>query len=87
LLLGWANVRQTAGVSVAFILVNSAAGLLGHWRSVQSVPVEIAWWAPAALVGGLIGSGLGSRRLAPVTMCRWLALVLVVAGVKLILHG
>jgi len=86
LLLGWASIRQTAGVSVVFILVNSAAGLLGHWNSLQRVPQETAWWAPAALVGGLIGTELGSRRLAPITMRRLLALVLLIAGVKLILQ-
>ena len=85
LLLGWADVRKTAGVSVVFILVNSAAGLLGHLSSVKNVPQEIVWWAPAALVGGLIGSELGSRRLAPMTMRRMLAAVLVVAGVKMLL--
>ena len=85
LLLGWADVRKTAGVSVAFILVNSASGLLGHVASVKNVPHEIVWWAPAALVGGLIGSELGSRRLAPMTMRRLLAVVLVVAGVKMLL--
>lgn len=85
LLLGWADVRKTAGVSVAFILVNSAAGLLGHLASVKNVPHEIVLWAPAALFGGLIGSELGSRRLAPLTMRRLLAVVLVVAGVKMLL--
>jgi len=85
LLLGWADTRKTAGVSVAFILVNSASGLLGHVAGVKNVPAEIAWWAPAALVGGLIGSELGSRRLAPMTMRRLLAVVLVVAGVKMLL--
>jgi uncharacterized protein len=85
LLLGWADVRKTAGVSVAFILVNSAAGLLGHLASVKNVPHEIIWWAPAALVGGLIGAELGSRRLPPMTMRRLLAVVLVVAGVKMLL--
>src|SRR5580765_228508 len=85
LLLGWADVKKTAGVSVVFILVNSAAGLLGHLSSVKSVPHEIVWWAPAALIGGLIGSELGSRRLAPMTMRRLLAVVLVVAGVKMLL--
>lgn len=85
LLLGWADVRKTAGVSVAFILVNSASGLLGHLASVKNVPAEILWWAPAALIGGLIGSELGSRRLAPLTMRRLLAVVLVVAGVKMLL--
>lgn len=85
LFLGWATMRKTAGVSVAFILVNSAAGLLGHLASVNKVPHEIVWWAPAALVGGLIGTELGSRRLAPMTMRRLLAVVLVVAGVKMLL--
>jgi uncharacterized protein len=84
LLLGWADVRKTAGVSVAFILVNSAAGLLGHLASVKNIPHEIIWWAPAALAGGLIGAELGSRRLAPLTMRRLLAAVLVVAGVKML---
>ncbi|HEU0039320.1 MAG TPA: sulfite exporter TauE/SafE family protein, partial [Verrucomicrobiae bacterium] len=65
LFLGWADVRKTAGVSVVFILVNSFSGLLGHLASVKNVPHEIVWWAPAALVGGLIGSELGRRRLAP----------------------
>jgi uncharacterized membrane protein YfcA len=84
LLLGWAVPRRTAGVSVVFVLVNSAAGLLGHLSSVRKVPPEIVWRAPAALVGGLVGAELGSRRLAPMTMRRLLAAVLVVAGVKVL---
>lgn len=85
LFLGWADVKKTAGVSVAFILVNSAAGLLGHVASVEKIPHEIVWWAPAALLGGIIGAELGSRRLAPVTMRRLLSVVLIVAGVKMLL--
>lgn len=85
LFLGWADVKKTAGISVAFILVNSAAGLLGHFTSVRNVPHEIVWWAPAALVGGIIGAELGSRRLEPVTMRRLLAVVLIVAGLKMLL--
>ncbi len=84
LFLGWADVRRTAGVSVAFILVNSAAGLLGHLASVNKVPAEIIWWAPAALFGGVIGSELGSRRLTPLMMRRLLAVVLVIAGGKML---
>ena len=87
LFLGWANMRQTAGISAAFILVNSAAGLLGHWQSVQALPREILWWAPAALLGGLLGAELGSRRLTPMVMRRLLAAVLVVAGAKMLLSG
>lgn len=87
LLLGWADVRRTAGVSVVFILVNSAAGLLGSLaaKNVLVVRHEISWWIPAALLGGLIGSELGSRRLTPMTMRRMLAAVLVVAGLKMLL--
>jgi uncharacterized membrane protein YfcA len=85
LLLGWATIRQTAGVSSAFILVNSVAGLLGHWQSVRALPQQIIWWAPSALLGGLVGAELGSRRFTPLVMRRMLAAVLVVAGVKMLL--
>ena len=85
LFLCWADVKKTAGVSVAFILVNSAAGLLGHLASVKNIPHQIVWWAPAALLGGIIGAELGSRRLAPTTMRRLLSVVLIVAGVKMLL--
>jgi uncharacterized membrane protein YfcA len=87
LLAGWADMRKTAGVSSAFILVNSVAGLLGQVSrgGVHSLPQEILWWAPAALVGGLIGAELGSRRLSPMLMRRLLAAVLVVAGFKMLL--
>jgi uncharacterized protein len=84
LLLGWAEVRKTAGVSAAFIWVNSMAGLLGHWQSVRALPTEILWWAPAAVLGGLLGAEMGSRRLTPMTMRRMLAAVLVVAGIKML---
>jgi uncharacterized membrane protein YfcA len=84
LLMRWADVRRTAGVSAAFILVNSAAGLLGNVASVKSLPAAIPYLAVAALVGGLVGSELGSRRLPSPAIRRLLALVLVIAGVKLI---
>ena len=49
------------------------------------LPPSTVLWVGAAVVGGLIGSGQGSRRLAGMTLRRLLALVLLVAGVKLIL--
>jgi uncharacterized membrane protein YfcA len=84
LLAGWADARRTAGVSAAFILVNSAAGLLGNLASVRALPAALPYLATAALVGGVVGSELGSRRLPPPAIRRLLALVLVVAAVKLI---
>jgi uncharacterized membrane protein YfcA len=84
LLTRWADARTTAGVSAVFILVNSAAGLLGHAASVRLLPAGLPALAGAALAGGLLGSTLGSRRLPNVTLRRLLALVLVVAAVKMI---
>ncbi|HEX9919166.1 MAG TPA: sulfite exporter TauE/SafE family protein [Pyrinomonadaceae bacterium] len=84
LLLNWADTRRTAGVSAAFILVNSIAGLSGNLTNLQTLPPALPYFALAAVAGGLIGSEFGSRRLAGVTIRRLLAVVLVVAGVKMI---
>jgi hypothetical protein len=87
LLLGWATPQRTAAVSAAFILVNSAAGLVGHTASLASVPGDAWWWAGAVAVAGAVGSGVGSRCLPPALLRRLLAVVLVIAGAKLLLGG
>lgn len=84
LLMRWADVKQTAAVSVAFILVNSIAGLLGHVSSVRSLPGLIVPLAIAVVVGGWIGSSLGSRRVPSPLLRRMLAIVLVIAATKLV---
>lgn len=85
LLAGWAETRQASGVAAAFILVNSAAGLAGHLASVRMLPDSIYLWGVAAVAGGLVGTELGRRRLATVTLRRVLSAVLVVAGLKMVL--
>lgn len=87
LLFRWADIRTTAGVSSAFIFVNSVAGLLGFRQHAPGLPDQIFWWVPAALLGGLIGTELGSRRLSPLAMRRLLAAVLLVAGLKMLFGG
>ncbi len=84
LLMHWAKTKETSGVAVAFILVNSIAGLLGHVSSVSLVPPEIIYWAPAALIGGWVGTELGTRVLPVEGVRRWLSVVLVLAGAKLL---
>jgi uncharacterized protein len=84
LIMGWARTKETSGVSVTFILVNSIAGLLGHVSSIAFIPNDITYWAPAALVGGWIGTELGTQVLPVAQIRRWLSVVLVLAGLKLL---
>jgi hypothetical protein len=85
LLTGWAETKETAGVSAAFILVNSIAGLMGHLSSVMTLPRAIPLWAAAAVAGGWIGASYGSRKLAGSSLKLLLAVVLVIAGLKMML--
>jgi uncharacterized membrane protein YfcA len=84
LFMGWAGTRETGGVSAAFILVNSAAGLAGNPASLGQIPAQFPVWAGAVVIGGLIGAELGSHRIGTPTFRRLLGVVLVVAGAKLI---
>ena len=85
LFMGWAETKQSSGVSAAFVLVNSVAGIVGLLARTPHIPNEIPYWAAAAIVGGLIGSELGSRRFDNALLRRLLAVVLVIAAAKLIL--
>ena len=81
----WAKIRQAAAVSALFIWVNSIAGLIGYFTKVRSIPSLGLFLATAAIMGGIIGSHLGSRRLAVRVISLFLATVLLIAGIKLIL--
>lgn len=85
MLAGWAGPRRAAGASAAFILANSIAGLAGLVGSgaARTLPAAFPLWAAAAVTGGLVGAHYGSRRLGGATLRRLLAVVLVVAGVKM----
>ncbi len=86
LYMGWAETRATSGVAAPFILVNSIAGLLGHFSSVAQLPPNIPVWGVAVLLGGWIGASYGSKRAPAPVLRQLLSLVLIVAGVKLILY-
>lgn len=79
-----AEMKVISGTAAAFILVNSVAGLLGVATSSPTLPSALPYWAIAAIAGGLVGSEFGSRRLANPTIQRILAVVLAIAGVKMI---
>lgn len=86
LYVGWAETRATSGVAAPFILVNSVAGLLGHFSSVAQLPPDIPAWGIAVVAGGWIGASYGSKRAPAPVLRQLLSLVLLVAGVKLILY-
>ncbi len=85
LLAGWANAKPAAALSAAFILFNSAAGLAGHLTAAASWPGGFAWLALVAGSGGLLGAYVGSRLANPQCLCRFLAVVLLIAAGKLLL--
>ena len=80
----WAHIRQAAAVSALFIWVNSIAGLVGYFTKVHSIPSLGLILAAAAIIGGIVGSHLGSKRFAVRVISLFLATVLVIAGTKLI---
>lgn len=80
----WAPTKTVAAVSVVFILLNSISGLAGYVTSVRSFP-EVGWILLfAAGIGGWCGSRWGSRHYSPEWIQRLLAVVLLVAGGKLL---
>jgi uncharacterized membrane protein YfcA len=84
LLGGWCDTRTTSGVAAAFILVNSVAGLAGYVSQGAGLPDFLPVLAVTVVVGGLIGAELGSRRLPLPMVRRLLALVLLIAGLKMV---
>lgn len=86
LLAGWASVRGAAGVSAPFILANSVSGLAGLVLAGVDPSSLLPPLALSAVCGGALGSYLGSARLPVRTLQLLLAVVLVIAGTKLILQ-
>ena len=85
LMLGWAGTKQTSAVAAPFILVNSVAGLAAGFIAGTAVLPESIWaLAAAVLVGGWLGAEYGSRRFANPVVRRVLAVVLAVAGAKMV---
>jgi uncharacterized protein len=86
LMLGWAGTKQTSAVAAPFILVNSIAGLAAGFVAGTATLPPLTWiLAGAVLIGGWLGAEYGSRRFANPVVRRVLAVVLAVAGGKMVL--
>jgi len=89
LLLNWTETKKAAGISALFIFVNSAAGLFGSWlqgkdSQIANLPPNVWFWVGAAIIGGIIGSTLGSKYFNSLVLRRVSAFGLMIAGLKLI---
>lgn len=85
LLAGWADTRKTLGISATFVLANSISGLIGLLSQVNTLPQGLPFWIAAAVIGGWIGAEYGSKRFGPTLLRRLLAVVLLIAGAKMII--
>jgi uncharacterized membrane protein YfcA len=82
--LGWKDAKGTAGITAAFIAVNSVTGLLGRFVRGDGIDTSLLPLLVAALIGGFIGSWWGAKHATPATVRRLLGVVLVIAGIKLL---
>ena len=76
---GWLGMRQTAGLSALFNLLNSVAALAGLWSTSLAFPQELPWWLAAVAVGAIFGAWLGIKHLAP-SLLRYLLAALLLTG-------
>jgi uncharacterized membrane protein YfcA len=84
LLLKWADQKQAAALSAAFIFVNSLAGLAGQFSRGIQFNSNMYVFVGLAVAGGLLGSYLGALKFKQVILKNILALVLMLAAYKLL---
>lgn len=87
--LRWGRPRAIAGACSFFILVNSLSGLAGQLVKLGDLGALSAfadYWPlfPAVLIGGQIGSGLGSAGLKPLVVKRLTAILILYVAARLL---
>ncbi len=85
LLMGWGKMKETAAVSSLFIFVNSLSGMSGYLLKGSSINPQTFVLVGIALVGGVAGAYVGSGKMNTIQLRYMLALVLMIASVKLFL--
>ena len=84
ILMKWATMKETAAVSAAFILVNSVAGLSGQVSQGFQLAPELGYMLGVAVLGGLLGSYMGSFKITDKALKYALSVVLTFASYKLL---
>ena len=84
LLFNWASLKETNAVTALFIFLNSIAAILGLVSIDIPSSSHLMLWIIFALVGGAIGSFWGSKKAINSKLKYTLAIVLLIASLKLI---
>jgi uncharacterized membrane protein YfcA len=87
--LNWGNPKKIAGTCSLFILVNSIAGLIGHWMKLSDTVLihsAISYWSlwVAVLAGGQIGSWLGASRINFVVVKNLTAFLILYVSIRIL---
>jgi uncharacterized membrane protein YfcA len=85
ILFKWADPKTTSATAALFIIVNSVSGLIGRAMNGTLASTDITPFLVVAFFGAVAGSYWGCRMSSSVGLRRMLAVVLVIAGVKLFL--
>jgi uncharacterized protein len=83
IVMGWANLKEAAAISALFIFLNSATGLAGLAQTNYQLVPGFYWWVIVGVSAGLLGSWLGSTKISFNALKYVLAMVLIVASIKL----
>lgn len=84
LLMKWGRMKEAAAVSALFIWVNSAAAMGGQLSSGIKIDSQSIILVGIAVVGGFFGGYLGSKKFNNKALRYMLAVVLLIACVKLL---
>lgn len=87
LLLHWGKMKDTAAVSSLFIFVNSISGFIALVSKGVVIDPQIYLWLLIALLGGFAGAYFASKKFSNTILKPILALVLVIASIKLFTVG
>jgi uncharacterized membrane protein YfcA len=85
LMMRWTNQKQTAAISALFIFVNSLSGLAGQLSNGLELQSGMMSYVGVAFCGGTIGGWLGAGKFNQQILKYLLAIVLLVASLKLLL--
>ncbi|KQM73046.1 hypothetical protein ASE74_21295 [Pedobacter sp. Leaf216] len=84
LLLRWADQKQTAAISAAFIFVNSLSGLGGQLIKGFQFNADMLAYVGIAFLGGICGAYFGALKFPQTVLKNVLACVLALAAYKLL---